>query len=83
MTDPTDTTVGPVAAPADEPRRPVLRIVSGNPAPEHVAALVAVFSAMGGDDAQPEAVSAWSRSARAARRFPRPTPDAWRLSLRR
>ena len=81
MTDPTDTDTAATAA--AEPQRPVLRIVSGNPAPEHVAALVAVFSAMGGGDAEPEVVSAWSRSARAARRFPRPTPDAWRLSLRR
>ncbi len=62
---------------------PVLRIVSGQPEAEHVAALVAVFSALGG---QPEAAprqSAWAASARAARRFPRPAPDAWRLSLRR
>lgn len=67
-----------------EQQRPVLRVVGGNPEPEHVAALVAVFSAMGSGSEQPEPVrSAWARSARASRRFPRPGPDAWRLSQRR
>lgn len=69
--------------PAPQAARPVLRIVSGNPAPEHVAALVAVFAAMGAPVESAEQVSAWSRSARASRRFPRPSADAWRLSLRR
>lgn len=71
-------------APDEPPKQPVLQVVSGNPAPEQVAALVAVFAAMGGGEpAAEEPVSAWSRSARASRRFPRPAPDAWRLSLRR
>ncbi|MFN8125748.1 MAG: acyl-CoA carboxylase subunit epsilon [Candidatus Nanopelagicales bacterium] len=69
-------------SPADPPR-PVLRVVSGNPDPEHVAALVAVFSVMGGAVEAELRASAWARSARAARRFPRPGADAWRLSLRR
>ncbi len=32
---------------SETPQPPVLRVVSGDPAPEHLAALVAVFSAMG------------------------------------
>ena len=78
---------GPADPAADSPvppQQPVLRIVSGDPQPEHVAALVAVFSAMGTADEQTaDEGSAWSRSARASRRFPRPAADAWRLSLRR
>ena len=65
------------------PPKPVLRVVSGDPEPEHVAALVAVFAAMGGNAEPVDEGSAWSRSARPARRFPRPGPDAWRLSMRR
>ena len=65
------------------PAQPVLRVVSGDPAPEQVAALVALFSAMGGQSDTTDAGSAWSRSARASRRFPRPSADAWRLSMRR
>lgn len=68
---------------SETPPPPVLRVVSGDPAPEHLAALVAVFSAMGTGEPAAAADSAWSRSARASRRFPRPGADAWRLSLRR
>lgn len=69
--------------PEQEPKPPVLRIVSGDPRPEHVAALVAVFTALGTDEPAPRRESAWALSARASRRFPRPGPDAWRLSTRR
>lgn len=65
------------------PQQPILRVVSGDASPEQVAALVAVFSALGGEAETPERGSAWSRSARASRRFPRPGADAWRLSMRR
>ena len=62
---------------------PVLRVVSGKPQPEHVAALIAVFTAMGSGEAPSPQESAWAKSARASRLFPRPGPDAWRLSTRR
>ena len=52
MTDPTTPEAADVA--------PTIRI-SGHPTPEEVAALVAVLSALGGDEAAPEhARSAWS-----------------------
>lgn len=65
------------------PAAPALRIVSGDPDPEQVAALVVLFSALGSTPAPEPRVSAWSGSARAARRSPRPGPDSWRLSMRR
>lgn len=40
---------------------PTIRIDSGNPSPEEVAALVAVLSSVGGgDSARPERRSAWA-----------------------
>jgi len=52
VSDPTTPAAGPVP--------PTIR-VSGHPTPEEVAALVAVLSALGGDEAAPEhARSAWS-----------------------
>ena len=60
-----------------EPARPVLRIVRGDPAPEELAALVAVVSAVAagtGDDEQPAPpVSGW-------RGLPAYGAGAWRLS---
>lgn len=62
---------------------PVLRIVSGDPSPEQIAALVGVFAAMSGGEPEPEPVcSPWAASARNGRYAPRPGPLAWRLSLR-
>ena len=40
-------------ASADPPREPALRVVSGDPTPEELAALVTVLSALGGQEAQP------------------------------
>lgn len=60
-----------------------VRIVAGDPQPEHIAALVVLFSALGSAATPPRRVSAWSGSARASRRSPRPGPDSWRLSMRR
>ncbi|WP_256840896.1 acyl-CoA carboxylase epsilon subunit [Ornithinimicrobium cryptoxanthini] len=70
---------------ATEEASPVLRVVSGNPTPEEVAALMAVLAAAGsgadtGGTAARRRPSLWSASARTAP--PRPTPGhgAWRAS---
>lgn len=68
--------------PPEQPQRPVLRIVRGDPSPEQVAALVGVFAAMSGGEPEPEPVrSPWTGSAR-RRQAPRPGALAWRLSMR-
>jgi hypothetical protein len=61
---------------------PVLRIVNADATPEEVAALVAVFSALGsGSDEAPERPrSSWSNPARGVRRTHRQGPGAWRAS---
>jgi hypothetical protein len=66
---------------ATEPAKPLLRIVSGNPTPEEVAALVAVLAASGGGEAPaPRRTPAWSRPQRLVRSTPAPGPGAWRAS---
>jgi len=65
-----------------EPPAPLLRIVNADATPEEVAALVAVFSALGsgGGEAPRRPRPAWSNPARGVRRTHRHGPDAWRAS---
>ena len=67
----------------DQPDTPMLRVVTGNPTPEEIAALLGVMASMGSPEVEPAPqTSAWSASARKGRYLPRPSPAAWRLSLR-
>jgi hypothetical protein len=68
-----------------EPQAPVLRIITPDTTPEEVAAIVAVFSALGGGAPEPEAPrSTWASPARAARSTPgralHAGKGAWRAS---
>ncbi|MFZ1362825.1 MAG: acyl-CoA carboxylase subunit epsilon [Candidatus Nanopelagicales bacterium] len=65
-------------------QRPALRIVKGNPTAEEIAALVAVFSAVGNvAEEEPEQVSAWASPAVLHRAsLPVGAPNAWVLSGR-
>ena len=67
---------------ADEEKVPLLRIVNADATPEEIAALVAVFSALGrsGGDAPKRPRSAWSNPARGVRRTHRTGDGAWRAS---
>ena len=83
---------GPAATPAaSQDTFPVLRVVSGNPSAEDVAALVAVLAAAGSDEgtgtgtgtggtAHHRSPSRWSASARTAPPRPAPGHGAWRAS---
>ena len=66
--------------PADQ--RPLLRVVNADATPEEVAALVAVFSALGdsGGEAPARPVAEWNAPHRQVRRSPAPGPGAWRAS---
>lgn len=68
----------------DQPdqRTPLLRVVSPNATPEEVAALVAVFSALGsaGAPAPRRPRSVWASPQRAVRRPLASGPGAWRAS---
>jgi len=68
----------------EEPPRPVLRVVRGNPTPEEIAALVAALTARV-DAARRRAPaggppSAWADRARGLRTTLPRGPDAWRAS---
>jgi Acyl-CoA carboxylase epsilon subunit len=64
-----------------EPARPVLRVVNPDATHEEIAALVAVFSTLGGSAPAPRrAVSAWAAPERAARRQLSPGLGGWRAS---
>ena len=72
-----------MAAATDEPQdAPLLRIVNADATPEEVAALVAVFSALGsgGGEAPERPRPTWSNPARGVRRTHRHGPGAWRAS---
>ena len=63
-----------MSAPTGEPQAderqqpPILKVVNPDATPEEVAAIVAVFSALGGGEpAKPEPRSAWAHPARAHR----------------
>jgi hypothetical protein len=73
---------GNVDADANQPARPLLRVVRGDPSPEEIAALVAVLAARSGGGAgeQPAQPSAWSRPSFAHSRPLSVGPGAWRLS---
>jgi len=64
---------------------PLLRIVNADATPEEIAALVAVFSALGsggtgGGEAAPRRTPEWSRPARRMRRPVAHGPGGWRAS---
>lgn len=69
---------------ADDPARPALRVVRGDPTVEELAALVAVLSARSGADppVRPERPRSWSAYWRGVRQPLRPGPDGWRDSAR-
>ena len=79
MTDETSDVTG-------DREQPVLRVVNPDATPEEIAALVAVFSALGSAtaDAPRQPRSAWSDPERGVRRTsaaaPRPRDGAWRAS---
>jgi hypothetical protein len=71
------------AGAGDEPARPALRVVRGDPTPEELAAVVAVVAAAAaaGDGGQPEEPArTWAAYWRGLRRPMQPGPGAWQRS---
>ena len=71
-----------MATMSDDEQAPLLRVVNQDATPEEVAALVAVFSALGsaGGDAPKRPRPAWSNPARGVRQAHRWGAGAWRSS---
>ena len=66
----------------DEVGRPLLRVVSGNPTPEELAAVLAVVTARRGSRAPSRPhFSLWARKSRLTRPVQRPGFGAWRASM--
>jgi hypothetical protein len=64
---------------ADNPT-PLLRVVNADATDEEIAALVAVFSSLGGATPAKEPTSLWAANSRKMRRSLRRGPGAWRAS---
>ncbi len=66
----------------EQQRQPLLRVINADATPEEIAALVAVFSALGpaSRDAPKRPRPAWSNPARGVRGVHRSGPGAWRAS---
>ena len=66
----------------DSEEQPVLKILTPDATPEEIAAIVAVFAALGSSSAPPppRPAPAWNRPARLVRRTHRHGPEGWRLS---
>lgn len=64
----------------DDAVRPLLRVVSGDPTPEELAALVAVVAARSGGAVEPPRAptSRWAARGLLLRRPLHPGPGAWR-----
>lgn len=67
---------------SDQPSAPLLKVVDADATPEEIAALVAVFSALGSGGGEPPTRPrpAWSNPARGVRRTHRHGDGAWRAS---
>ena len=62
--------------------RPLLRVVSGNPTEEELAAILAVVAARGSAPSMPAPqFSLWARKSRMVRPVQRPGFGAWRASM--
>ncbi len=71
----------PEAADQPAPDQPLLRVVTPDATPEEVAAVVAVFAAMGGGEPAPEKPrSEWASPVRRMRRPHHSGRGAWRAS---
>ncbi len=61
---------------------PVLRVISGDPSPEELAAVLAVVLRPQAPAVEPEPTSQWNDRSHALRTPLTPGPHAWRASAR-
>ncbi|MDO9485884.1 MAG: acyl-CoA carboxylase subunit epsilon [Actinomycetota bacterium] len=64
-----------------ETKRPVLRVISGNPTEEELAAILAIVASATPAAEPPARVSLWNDLSRGIHSTPRPGPTAWRASM--
>jgi len=64
-----------------EDKRPVLRVISGNPSDEELAVILAIVANVAPEPEEPKGLKAWSDHSRDLLRTPRPGVTAWRASV--
>lgn len=66
---------------SSEPKRPVLRVISGNPTDEELALILAIVALSNEAPAAPKGLNGWSDRTRDLLKTPRPSATAWRSSV--
>ena len=67
--------------PEHEPKRPILRVISGNPTEEELAAILAIVASATPEPEPPTRLSRWNDLSRGLLSTPRPSSTAWRASM--
>ena len=70
-----------MAPDTSEPKRPVLRVISGNPTDEELALILAIVASSNEAPAAPKGLNGWSDRTRDLLKTPRPSATAWRSSV--
>lgn len=70
-----------MATDTSEPKRPVLRVISGNPTDEELALILAIVASSNEAPAAPKGLNGWSDRTRDLLKTPRPSATAWRSSV--
>jgi len=70
-----------VSADKTDPKRPILRVISGNPTDEELAAILAIVASATPDEQPPRRISLWNDFSRGIHSTPRPSATAWRASM--
>ena len=63
-----------------DPKRPVLRVISGSPSDEELAAILAIVASAAPEAEPAPRISLWRDLSRGIHSTPRPGPTAWRAS---
>ena len=69
MTDPT------------QDKRPVLRVITGNPSDDEIAVILAIVANAAPEPEEAKGLKAWSDRSRDLLHSPRPSATAWRASV--
>ncbi|MEI7453111.1 MAG: acyl-CoA carboxylase subunit epsilon [Actinomycetes bacterium] len=62
-------------------KRPVLRVITGNPSDEELAVILAIVANVAPEPEEAKGLQAWSDRSRDLLHSPRPSATAWRASV--
>jgi hypothetical protein len=64
-----------------EDKRPVLRVITGNPSDEELAVILAIVASVPAELEAPKGLTSWNDRSRDLLHTPRPSVTAWRASV--